>query len=121
MKFAAYHLGNMAGQGLSDDALPRTKQALDGHWFQPVWLKLREACETLWDGFGHWEDQTGFEAIGDIAVELLADRGMILSPLDGDGMHVDLPFTPQTEAQSFGDYLASRTGRAASEVFPGGT
>lgn len=36
MKFAAYHLGNMAGQGLADDDLPRTKQGLDSHWFQPV-------------------------------------------------------------------------------------
>lgn len=113
MKFAAYHLGNMAGQGLADDDLPRTKQALDGHWFQPVWLELRAACETLWDGFGRWEDQTGFEAIGDIAVELMANQGMSLTPLDGDGIHVDLPFTPQTEALSFDAYLATLVDRAA--------
>lgn len=113
MKFAAYHLGNMAGQNLADENLPRTWDALEGHWFMPFWQALRVACETLWNDFGLWKDQASFEAIGDIAVLLMAEKGMVITPLEGDGFRVDLPFTPQTEALSIEAYLASLADDAA--------
>jgi hypothetical protein len=47
LKFASYHLGNMAGLGLTLDDLPKTKAALEGHWFEPYFDKLNRPVRTL--------------------------------------------------------------------------
>ena len=96
LKLTAYHLGNMVGQGLTLDDLPRTRAALERNWFSPYFDRLGELCGSLAANYGQWPDQRQFEAIGDLADELLAEGGLILSrPADGS-LYVDIPFTPET-------------------------
>jgi hypothetical protein len=97
MKFAAYHLGNMAGLGLTINDLPNTKAALEGHWFAPYFEQLKMLCESVAADYGKWPDRSKFEAIGDLADQIVAQGGLIVSDFTDDGgFYVHVPFTPET-------------------------
>jgi len=97
MKFTAYHLGNMAGLGLFIDDLPQTKAALDGHWFAPYFARMKTLCEDLTADYGKWSDRSKFEALGDLADEIVVDGGLIISDFTPDGgFYVHVPLTPET-------------------------
>jgi hypothetical protein len=95
MKFACYHLGNMAGRDLSLEELPETKAALEGHWYKPHFGRLKALCEELAAEYGRWRNTSKFEAIGDLADELVRDGGLTVVHSD-DGLHIDVPFTSET-------------------------
>jgi hypothetical protein len=93
LKFASYHLGNMAGLDLTLDDVPKTKAALEGHWFEPYFDKLKQACADIAADYGKWTDRCTFEALGDLADDIVADGGLIISGhRDDGGFHVDIPF-----------------------------
>jgi hypothetical protein len=97
MKFAAYHLGNMAGLGLTVDELPQTKTALEGHWFAPHFEQLKILCESVATDYGKWLERDKFEAIGDLADQIVVQGGLIVSDFTDDGgFYVHVPFTPET-------------------------
>jgi len=97
LKFASYHLGNMIGLGLSVDDLPKTKSALDGHWFEPHFAELQRICGKIAENYGEWADKSAFEALGDLADKIVAEGGVIITEHNDDGgFFVDVPFTPQT-------------------------
>jgi len=97
MKFASYHLGNMVGLGITLDDPPKTKAALDGHWFAPFFDKLKRAYADIAADYGKWTDRSVFEALGDLADEIVADGGLTISGHGDDGgFYVDIPFTPET-------------------------
>jgi hypothetical protein len=97
MKFACYHLGNMVGLGLTFEDLPETRSALVGHWFEPYFERLRDVCAHIFSEYGKWQDRSAFEALGDLADEVVADGGLIVCGDLGDGrFQVRIPFTPAT-------------------------
>lgn len=96
MKFAGYHLGNMAGQGLSVKDFPKTITALDGHWFAPYFERLQTLLNRVADDYGNWSDQSQFEAIGELVDEIVVEGGVIVSHLSDGSLYVDIPFTPET-------------------------
>lgn len=97
MKFASYHLGNMVGLGLTLDDLPKTKKALESHWFAPFFEKLAKVCENIATEYGKWTDRSSFEALGDLADEIVAVGGLTISGhRDDGGFYVDIPLTPGT-------------------------
>jgi hypothetical protein len=96
LKFASYHLGNLAGHGRSVAGEPKTNSALDGHWFAPYLERLVTACDTISADYGTWKDRTAFEALGDLIDDVVAEGGVVITEL-GDGMHrVDVPFSEET-------------------------
>jgi hypothetical protein len=96
LKYAAYHLGNLAGRGLSPSQRPATTAALSGHWFAPYFARLAELCEDIAKSYARWSDFSKFEAIADLADEIVREGGMTISPLPGGRVHVHIPFTPET-------------------------
>lgn len=97
VRFASYHLGNMVGLGLALDDLPKTKAALDGHWFEPFFDKLKQVYADISANYGRWSDRSAFEALGNLADEIVADGGVIISNHTEDGgFYVDIPLTPET-------------------------
>lgn len=97
MKLSSYHLGNMVGLGLTVDDLPKTKAALEGHWFAPFFDSLKQTCAGIASNYGKWTDYSAFEALGDLADEIVADGGLIISSHQEDGgFYVDIPFTFET-------------------------
>lgn len=97
MKFASYHLGNMVGLGLTLHDLPKTKAALEGHWFEPFFERLKQACADIAADYGKWADRSAFVALGDLADEIVAHGGVMISGhRDDGGFCVDIPFTPET-------------------------
>jgi hypothetical protein len=96
LKSAAYVLGNMAGRKLSLDALPATQAALNGHWFAGYFNRLDEVCKRIFDGYGKWTETAPFEALGDLADDLVAEGGLRISVGEGGRVRIDVPFTAET-------------------------
>ncbi|MFG6560305.1 hypothetical protein [Sulfitobacter sp. 1A15299] len=99
VKYASYVLGT--ADGLSKDVdtdFKEISEALKGHWFSPFFFRLRDAHRALWQRFGEWESLMEFETIADIWLEMLADRGMEVTPQEDGTMYVSLPFRVNTSA-----------------------
>jgi hypothetical protein len=96
IKFACYHLGNMAGRGLTLDDLPTTKGALEGSWFYAHWTAIERACIDICDRFGQWDNMGLFDALGDVADGVLASGGVFVTRNGADAIRMDIPFTPDT-------------------------
>ena len=96
LKFAAYHLGNMKGQGLTLDDTPRTAEVLVGNWFAPYFEQLGAACEGIASNYGEWADQAAFEVIGDLVDKLVDEGGVHVITLADGQLYVDIPFSPET-------------------------
>lgn len=92
IKFSAYLLGTMHGQSLSKNDLPQTDEALQGHWFASHFDNLFEALKELAENYGKWTDLREFEAIADLAEEIIAEGGLTVSHVAGDQCYVDVPF-----------------------------
>jgi len=65
--------------------------ALAGHWFEPFFKRLHQACRTIGDQYGRWTDKTLFEAIGDVADEAVALCGIKHHYLPGGELYLDIP------------------------------
>ncbi len=96
LKFAAYHLGNLDGQGIAVKGRPRTVEAMAGHWFAPYFAQLDEACQAIARNYGRWSDRAAFEAIGDIADELVGLGGVFFNYRRPGELYIDIPFTADT-------------------------
>ena len=96
LKFTAYHVGNLDGQGISPSERPQTEEALAGHWFAPDFEQLLAACRAIADEYGHWPDRSAFDVIGDLADKVVAGGGLTLRYLASGHVHVDIPFTAET-------------------------
>lgn len=96
MKLACYHLGNMAGKGVTLAYLPNTRTALEGSWFAPHWAILEERCAAVWEMFGQWADKSCFERIGDIFDDVLESGGVFVTKTGRETARMDIPFSPET-------------------------
>jgi hypothetical protein len=96
LKFAAYHLGNLDGQGIAVKDRPKTVEAMAGHWFAPYFAQLDAACQAVARSYGRWSNQEPFEAIGDIADELVRAGGVFFNYLRPGELYIDIPFTVDT-------------------------
>lgn len=81
---SAYLLGNMSGHDLPMSAMPVVKEALAHHWFEKSFWELADLLGSIDDGYGVWENQDQFEAIGDLADNLATHFGVEVDPY-GDG------------------------------------
>lgn len=91
LKFAAYVLGNSDGHLAELAERATLAAALAGHWFEPFFKRLHEACRAIRDRYGRWPDKTSFEVIGDIADEVVAHCGIKHRYLPGGQLHLDIP------------------------------
>lgn len=96
LKISAYVLGNMEGRNLELADRPDLAAALKDHWFLPRFEQLRERCRAVAKEYGAWKDRDAFEAIGDLADDLLADGGIVVVHQDDGGVYLHVPFTPET-------------------------
>lgn len=96
LKFAAYHLGNLAGCGLSWSEREKTVEALSDHWFLPYFERFDEACREIFSQYGKWEDKSSFALISDIIDDLVKRSGLILTDMGNGEFWVDIPPTPET-------------------------
>lgn len=99
VKYASYVLGTADGLGQDIEAdLREISEALEGHWFSPFFQRLRDAHRVLWERYGQWESLTEFETIADIWLEMLADRGVEVTPQEDGRMYVNIPFRADTSS-----------------------
>ncbi|WP_024680732.1 hypothetical protein [Pseudomonas syringae] len=96
LKFAAYHLGNLAGCGLSWSEREKTMEALSDHWFLPYFERMDEACREIFSQYGKWEDRSSFAMISDIVDDLVERAGLIWTDMGNGRLWVDIPYTPET-------------------------
>jgi hypothetical protein len=96
MKLAAYHVGNLTGLGLSPSNMTRTKEALEGHWFESYFWRLDNALRDIAKAYGTWSNKQAFEVIGELADDLLAQGGVHYRYRPNGRLYVDVPFTTAT-------------------------
>lgn len=111
MKFTAYHLGNLRGLGRKLSEMPRTIEALKGHWFASYLTRLDDALRAIEIKYGKWPDKAPFEVVGDIADELLAQGGLHFKNRPDGSRYIDIPFkaeTMPTEAEAAAFSASSR-------------
>ena len=95
LKYAAYHLGNLAGHGLTWMDMPKTVEQIEGHWFQPYFIALDAACKDLAETYGDWTPSQ-FGVIGNLAEDIVAENGLMFYR-HGDGdVGINIPMTPET-------------------------
>ena len=86
-------LGKRIFHDLSE--IPRTVEALKGHWFAPYFTRLVEALKDIAKDYGKWTDKASFEVIG--APLGLLDQGGVRYTSRPDGrLRIDIPFTAET-------------------------
>lgn len=96
MKYSAYHLGNLHGHGIDWRTIPTTADPLQNHWFLPFFERLDIACKTLAADYGNWADRQPFDALGDIAQDLVAVGGLNFGCHEDGRISVDIPFSVET-------------------------
>ena len=96
LKYSAYHLGNFHGHGIDWRTVPTTADALQDHWFLPFFERLDRTCKSIAADFGKWENCTDFDALRDIAEDLVADGGMYFERHEDDRVSLDIPMTIET-------------------------
>ena len=97
LKFAAYHLGNLQGLGISWQDSEKTASSLNDHWFLPYFERLSVACQEIAKDFGKWKDTASFTLIADIIDDLVARAGLLISVTEGDRLWIDIPYTAETD------------------------
>lgn len=79
LKLAAYLQGTLDGRGHSISERTDFLHALAGHWFEPYFHQLHDACRDIAEHYGKWTNQMAFEVIGDIAESALASSGITIN------------------------------------------
>ena len=46
--------------------------------------------------YAQWEDESAFGVIGNLVDELVAMAGLNITKIADGGLHVEIPYTPQT-------------------------
>jgi hypothetical protein len=96
LKYSAYHLGNLYGHDVDWHTIPTTADPLKDHWFLPFFERLDEACKATAADLDNWTSSAPFDAISDIAEDLVAEGGMHFGRHDDGRISLDIPFTIET-------------------------
>lgn len=96
LKYSAYHLGNLHGLGVDWRTLPTTADPLQDHWFLPFFERLDNACKAIADEIGDWECSVQFDALRDLAEDIVADGGMYFGRHDDDRISLHIPYSIET-------------------------
>jgi hypothetical protein len=96
LKFSAYHLGNLDGRGIELEDRQKSVAALKGHWFFPFFDRLQHGLRELFDAFGDWPNTASFEAIGDIAEDVVEAGGVFLKSIGDGNIDIKIPHHPNT-------------------------
>jgi hypothetical protein len=96
LKFAAYLLGQLHGQGLRLADCALAIEFIAAHWCSTFIHRLDEALSALMARYGEWEDIAEFATLETIADDLLQDGGIIMSIRPENDVYVAIPFTPET-------------------------
>jgi len=93
-KAACYLLGHLDGKDMSVSDVPEITVALNDHWFKPYLEQLTSELRCIWSKYGEWEKDS-FEALGDIAVDVLGEGGMYFT-FDHGQVGFRIPYSANT-------------------------
>ena len=96
LKFCGYCIGNLRGKNVSWRERDDLTSVLQGHWFEPFFKSLSEACDELAKKYGEWTDMDAFLSISNIVDDLVCRAGLKVTSQPEGGAYVDIPFTLQT-------------------------
>jgi hypothetical protein len=96
LKFASYLIGQLAGLDRDLSAAPKAESALAGHWFAPFFIRLAQALEGVWERYGKWTSVSDFDPVGEVAKDLVAWGGVLISRTSSNQVRIDVPFSLDT-------------------------
>lgn len=79
LKYSAYHLGNLHGLGVDWRTVPSTAEPLQDHWFLPYFERLDSTCKAIAANLGNWSGSDLFDALRDLAEEVVGDGGVFFT------------------------------------------
>lgn len=91
MKYSAYFLGTLVGQQRNVAERAELMCILQGHWFEPYFDRLKSALKAIYAGYGRWTEPAVFEAIGDIADEVVSAGGIQYRYLPNGSLFLSIP------------------------------
>ena len=110
LKYASYLLGIMTARGIKIDDLPAVRDALVDHWFHDYFQRLEELCVSLAKQYGEWTDKGAFEAIGDLADELVTNASIHITVQQDGRLYVEIPHTLETLGDGMSPEMARLMG-----------
>lgn len=96
LKFGGYCLGNLRGKNIPWRERNDLNSVLQGHWFEPIFQQLSDACAELAESYGEWTDMDAFLSISNILDDLVCRAGLHVTAQPGGGAYVEIPFTLKT-------------------------
>jgi len=100
LKFGGYCIGNLRGRDAHWRERDDLTSVIVGHWFEPFFQSLSEACSGLADMYGEWTDMDAFLSISSVLDALVCRAGLNVTAQPDGSAYVDIPFTIQTMPES---------------------
>ena len=89
LKYASYCLGNLDGLNMSWRSISELNDAICGSWFEVHMDRLSSILNEIMASFGSWESLDLFWEIGDLALEMLYESGVLLRDAGDNGVSFD--------------------------------
>jgi hypothetical protein len=101
-KFAGYVIGNLDGTGRQlSQTHPDAWRSIQDAGFSDTWSGLEAALKEM-EEENPWKDVSVYDGLGRTAISYLNSQGLF--PREANGMHVDIPFTPETMPPGWSGY-----------------
>lgn len=95
IKYSSYYLGAKHRISPDDENNPLINIP-EFAWFEDFFAKIEAALKNLHDSYGKWEDQAGFEEIGNILEEMAESVGVFATRNSDQDIYFDIPYSPET-------------------------
>lgn len=96
LKYSSYFLGAVgADENAETHPITLTEES-EFEWFSSFYDRVIETQAKLWDEFGKWEDQKGFEALGAILEKLAESIGIEASRQSDGQIHFNIPYRKES-------------------------
>lgn len=96
LRMAAYLVGHLDGRGDGWEAAPAARDRVAASEYATLIERMTAALRQIWSNIDSWESEAVFDPLRDIAREVLAQGGLMLSWLPDGKLYVDIPFTDAT-------------------------
>jgi hypothetical protein len=91
LRLAAYLYGHLDGLEEDLESVPQARDLLANSSYQPFVERLVDVLRKLWSDRGRWNSLSDFQPLRDIGRDVLAAGGLILRPLPGGRLYIDIP------------------------------
>jgi hypothetical protein len=91
LELTAYHVGNLAGRGISLEDTESYAVQVASHPLAAHLITFAKRCEDVEALYGHWPDHTALASVGSMRDDIAAALGLILTELPNGRLYLRVP------------------------------